>query len=491
LVLVIHTRPIVGALKKVALALVAFLLAAAAVEYVSNLRLEGDTSLMVRGASAALTCMQQGKWLDCPGVWHWPLLQYIPTLLLKAAHLDDVLIMRWLAVLNLVAFALLVRLCWRGLGKYSKGLALVFVGVLFSGPMLWYARGSFGETLAAFLYLALIVRCHERAPSWEIFAWTLLACISKETAFPFVLLSAFLANALAPQDSERSFAQRLRWRPLLLGVLVAMALNSGFNLFRFGSPLNTYLLNPRLQVPTFGIQLDHIAAIWFSPNSGVLFFWPTAFFLFAAGAALAIRGAWKQSARWGPRLKHLLPLGVVFAILFGITFGFSKWFSPFGWVAWGPRLELPWLAAAAYLVLIAYREPMSELLGRLFATKWRAAICCILWMAVSLPQLAILFRPEMFDAIFALDRQFSHHSDIWRDTTYYYAHLHHVYWRATDGLLLAFLPKKPVPFLYSLGFASLLAWGLSRIHVWARGMQPQKETASVGAPIPVGENSGL
>jgi hypothetical protein len=82
--------------------------------------------------------------------------------------------------------------------------------------------------------------------------------------------------------------------------------------------------------------------VWLSPNGGIVVFAPL---LVIPVIALAIAG-WKTKT-WVQRFVSAAPLG----LLFLLCIGFGRWFSPFGWWTWGPRLCLPWLAPLLVLAL--------------------------------------------------------------------------------------------------------------------------------------------
>jgi hypothetical protein len=94
------------------------------------------------------------------------------------------------------------------------------------------------------------------------------------------------------------------------------------------------------------------------PAGGLVWFWP------AAGLALlAIGAAGVSLARRGRRFAAG-PLAVAAAVLM-FTVGLATWYSPYGWVAWGPRLALPVVPAA--LVAGAWA-------GRARLVRWTAAL---------------------------------------------------------------------------------------------------------------------
>ena len=107
------------------------------------------------------------------------------------------------------------------------------------------------------------------------------------------------------------------------------------------------MLGRDFRVDTLEQGVLNFAGIWLSPNGGALPFWLSfacvcVVILFAAAAA----PRYWQVSPWPARLLALL--------LLGLTAGLSSWYAPHGWIAWGPRLLLPWLPATVYLTCYFY-----------------------------------------------------------------------------------------------------------------------------------------
>jgi len=232
-----------------------------------------------------------------------------------------------LAVLSLVAFFALLARAFVRLRVESRRLAAFLVAVLLSGPMLWYGRTSFGEMLAALFTLGFAVQCQGGNSDRLLFVEGLLAGISKETAFPFVLL---LGASASFGSGERWKDPSFRWRRSKLLVLTALAsliLNVAFNWLRFGTPLNRSYVDPRYIVSSLERQASYFFGLWFSPNGGLLLFWPSFVLLLVLSAQQAVRG-WRAAADLPTKLGLVSPVAGMSLALLGLTLGFSRWALP-------------------------------------------------------------------------------------------------------------------------------------------------------------------
>jgi hypothetical protein len=411
----------------------------------------GDTLGVVAAADWVLRGLRGGGWAH--GGSRFPLLQTIPTVGLRAVGLgvDQT---RWSLVgLNVAAFAGLVVIAWRSLVNISRPAAIFFLAVLLSGPLAWYATSSFGEMLAALATLAMVVACRYRAGGALAAALFILAGLSKDTAFPFLLLLGFGASTFNPSWTRPEFRRRR-----IVGLAAAAAVTLGvigvYNFARFGTVVNAVDSSPRLFVPELRDQVSFFLAIWLSPNGGLLLFWPS----FGVLLALAGFAAFHLRGRRG----ELVPAGMAGLILLGLTAGFAKWWSPLGWWAWGPRLIVPWLPAVGFLLVVAYAAQLERLLaGIVRSAAWSWGLCLAL-AAVSLPQYVVLFRPSMFSSPFASDAVCPTTAYIERAPTYYYHCVNHQLWTKGSVLGQAYQPGLGFgSFLLGLACAAGLIWLLS------------------------------
>jgi hypothetical protein len=436
--------------------IVVALVGAAAIEYLTTLAITGDTVNLLHEVDSMIAALRTGH-IGWGGMF--PPLQQIPATALRLSQFDEASAVRWLVGCNLAAFAGLVARGYRSLRGQSSRVAALFVFVLFSSPLLWYAHSSFGEMLAAFFTLSFAADCREEAPRGRIFADGLLAGISKETAFPFVLLLGVATTFADPaRRTDRSFVIG-RGRLLVLLAAATATINGAFNYLRYRSAFNPVLMDPLLQVHTARDQVSFFFGLWSSPNGGILFFWPSFCLLFVL-AAIAARRSFRAAAGREGRLAAAIPILGASLSLLGLTLGFSRWVFPMGWYSWGPRFLMPWIPSIAWLLCRAYHRPLDDLLGRLNRPAWRATAIGAALTVVSVPHFAVLFRPSMLIGFFAPDADFPKIGVLQEDPQYYLRFIHHLLWTKPSILLAAYTADPTPASLLTLGcsFALLLFW---------------------------------
>jgi hypothetical protein len=355
----------------------------------------GDSVGVWRGVGAIRQALAQGQPPRTPfnAAAHFPLYQYIPGLALSYLGATEQTAMDVFCVLSFLAFVGSLALTVGLLRRRSPVAAAAGVLVLVSGPLLWYARASFGEMLAAFLILAYTAACLGGARPAVTAVLLVAAGLTKETALPFLLLIAAIV-LLMDRRAGRPWPRR-RIAAVILAAVVTAALTAGFNYYRYGVYYNVVNFQDVCLVPKLKTQVSFFAGIWLSPNGGFLFFWPS----FVAALAVLTPAVLQSPRAAGAGRIPLLGVGALLALL---TAGFSKWYQPFGWFAWGPRLMLPWVPAAATLLFYYYAEELEEMLGRLSVRPARWAVVLLVLAAASLPQAAVLVKPEVFWGLFTL-----------------------------------------------------------------------------------------
>jgi hypothetical protein len=419
-----------------------------------------DTTVLIQAVDSALTHLRKGQVQNWGG--NYPLLQAIPIFALRAAGVSSSNVILALVALNVLSVAALTLISWRSLLRQSRPGAILVVAVLLSGPLLWYAHSSFGEPLAATVTLAAVIASwhHRRhlAAAWFLF----LAGLSKDFAVPFLLLLTIAASVGSAHWTERSF--RLpRVTALLIAGAVSLLVTSAYNYARFGSLLDVPYLASHLYVPWLTTQLSFFAAVWLAPNGGILPFWPS-FGVLLMLAMVGVGRAWRAEPEWRESLRSLAPAAAVAATLLGTTWVLSKWMAPLGWVAWGPRLSLPWLPASAFLLVAAYSGEFERLLARLSRPFWGFGIATVVLAIASLPQYVALVRPNLWHIVFETDWDCPVIAIIENGAPYYYHCTNHMLWTKGSMLVTAYSPgADPVPFLLACGCAAGLVWLIYRL----------------------------
>jgi len=338
-----------------------------------------------------------------------------------------------LAFMNLAAFAGSLWMAWNSLERSSRRSAIGFTAIMLSGPLLWYARTTFGEVLAAFFTLGLVVACWEQAKSWKIFLWFLAAGISKDTIFPFLFALALLSATVVRQRVGVWTVRPSRIGLVSAACATTILVNSTFNYLRFNSPLNLAYLDSAFIVPRWSTQLSFFLGLLFSPNGGLLFFWPAFILWLLLAGICGVKGALRQV-----RDLALIPWVTIVAVLLGLALGLAKWFAPMGWICWGPRLLLPTLPALTYLVTAYYGTEMQLWLSRTLLRGRFAWLTGGTLGLVALPNFLVLFKPAIMWSLFSNDAVCPHAGEIQQDADYYYHCINHFLWTKHSVLLKAY-----------------------------------------------------
>jgi hypothetical protein len=354
----------------------------------------GDTGVLVQGTHAALDCIRDRTFTDCghvagtdtTSVGAFAIFQYLFAVPLVLFGLADATVERGLAWISTLAVAGMVVLSLT-VGRRVLGgrWSVVLVLALVSGPMVLYGLIPFGEALAAFLALAFAFAACTRRP-WWIVATIFLACLTKETAAPLLLA----IGIVCARDNERD-----GWLPpwpilrsMIAGAVVAVAVNTAFNVFRFGSISNLTYNAPITRVPGVSLKVKLAVANWLAPNVGVLWFWTVAAVVLAgvliAGVVELVRHP-REPRRWAPALAVAL-------ITAAFTGALASWWSTFGWLAWGPRLTLPLLPALVVAAVRAAPAALDAGLRWLVGSTARAVVAGVVVAVLAVAQTGVVWN---------------------------------------------------------------------------------------------------
>lgn len=392
-----------------------------------------DTAVMVQHVQAVIADVHRGQWSGWSG--QFPLLQQLPAFALLAAGLSATSTLTALVALNAFAFAALLALAFWSLRRTPR-VAALFTAVLLISPLVWYAHASFGEMLAALAILALVVSCATRAPRPLIALSLVAGCISKDTAAPFLVALAVGASVAAHPDPGMGW-RRLRdvpWITLGIGAVVGLGIVAAYNFLEFGTVTDQAYLQPIYQVGNLRTQAVFAAGIVASPNGGLLTSWPAVAVFIALVAIAAWRGRKRHPAAWA------LPIGLVALSLAGLIYGFADWVAPLGWIAWGPRLLLPWIPAAAFVLTLAVRDDLACLLDSCLAATLRFWSAGIVVVALSIPQFVVQFRESVLSDLFLPDTECPRIAYIQQGAAYYYRCTVHEMWTKRSVLVDALTP---------------------------------------------------
>ncbi len=329
----------------------------------------GDTDILVQGARQTLRCLSRGKLVGCghsPGsllsqVGPFPLLQYLPSMALIKVGLNNNQVVHALGSINLAAFIaslVLVVVVAKRLRPAFWGPVLVMA--LIGSSLTYQSTAGFGEMLAAFSALLAVAAVLWRRPVLIVVAMT-LATVGKETLFPFLLLLGLLAGR---REEDRLLPPLRVCLPLLAGIGIGEFLNVGFNEFRFAADKNLTYLQAILRTPGLERKGSFLAALWLAPSNGALWYWTLAVLVIVAVAVMALVRLGRAPGNASAWLPPLLAVTTLVAFSIGLT----DWYTPFGWITYGPRLLVPLFPASLLVILYTggplLADPMRRLLLR-------------------------------------------------------------------------------------------------------------------------------
>lgn len=367
----------------------------------------GDTSFVLDGSNAFLTCLSNHDFSGCgytgklndaglmTPVGDWPLLQHVPDLISIGLGADrHATRSRVLELLGVAGVVLAVGAAWLACVRTGQRVLFwAFTLALLSGPLLWYARTTFGEALAAGLLVAFVAVTIVPASPPLVALATVGAAWTKETTYPFLIVLGVLGLLAARRRAGIRIRPHLVWGAA--GLVLAIVGASLLNVVRYGKVISPNVSEPQLHTTGVLRKLDYAAAVLASPSGGVFVFWLVASVLVLAGVVLALRR--------GDRFERAGAVAIIAAVAV-LTLGFASWWTPFGWAAYGNRLFVPWGLPLALLVLLAYGDLLRPAIGRLLAPTWRLLLVFGIVLAFTLPAIGTMWRPNATGSFFAQEQ---------------------------------------------------------------------------------------
>ncbi len=317
----------------------------------------------------------------------FPLMQYLIAVPMRAVGFGVDSTLHTLILIDFAALLLSLVLAWRiarrlGLDVWAPVLVLALV----ISPLLWYSTVAYGEVLAGALLLLPVYAVLAKWPRWALVAAVTAACLSKETSPPFVLglvVLAVLSLPMLGDDQESGHVGTLRpvAIPVVIGLVVGTSLNAAFNVFRYRS-LSNYTYTSLAPKITLGRTISNLRSLAIHPDFGLLWFWPAAIVVMLVGLVAAARHPWPRG--W----RALVPLGVP-ALLVANQIGLAVWNTPFGGIAWGPRLSLPLVVPLVVLAAVVVGARGEAVVSRLVRSAWVWPVGLLI-VAGGLPQIGWL-----------------------------------------------------------------------------------------------------
>lgn len=364
----------------------------------------GDTPFVLDGTNAFLTCIHNHDYSACgytgqlnywglmTSVGDWPLMQHVPDLISIGLGADGhAARTRVLELLSVTAVVGAVVLAWVVLTRIGqRAWFWLFMFVVLSSPLVWYARTTAGEALATGLLVAFVAATVLPAHPALVALAAVGATWTKETSYPFVIALGVLGLVLARRRTGIRIRPHLIWGSV--GIVAGVAAASAFNVVRYGTIISPNFSEPKLHTPGIGRKLEYAAGVLVSPSGGMFVFWPAASILVLVACLYAFR-----------RRDDIRPALVVLVVILGLTIGFASWWTPFGWSAIGPRLALPWGLPLVLLTLVAYGGSLREPTAKALATPAVLGIVFVFVfvLAFSLPNIGTMWRPNATGAFFS------------------------------------------------------------------------------------------
>jgi hypothetical protein len=394
----------------------------------------GDTEIMANASLELVKCAQNQIWSNCVGAAGAPfgLLQFIPAVFLAWKGFSPTDIVSALGLLSVFSFFLTCLVIMRINSKpmaHKTFLCLIVV----SGPLIGYASTSFGESLAVFVLISLVI-CLTRGHWLTILIFTVIAVTWRESAILFIAPVGY-GILLSRYDFVRIFRQR-EFYALTSGLVIGFSFTCLFNLWRFDTWKNTNYLNPEFRTPGLALPARVFGSLFLSPSGGTLVIWFFATLITIAVPILVISQSCKSFPQKGisPILMMCVPIGQAFLL--------SKWYSPFGWISWGPRTMIPAIAMTAAACCLAFPEALEKIL------RSRIIIPLSILSFISLgPSIGYLNKPsEVMADFLTIDKNCPTMPVLQIDREYYFHCLetgiwkveHSMFsagWRGTSGLL--------------------------------------------------------
>jgi hypothetical protein len=362
----------------------------------------GDTPFVLDGTNAFLTCLHNHDYSACgytgklnywglmTSVGDWPLMQHVPDMISIGLGADGhAARTRVLELLSVTAVVGAVVLAWVVLVRTGqRAWFWLFMLVVLSSPLVWYARTTAGEALATGLLVAFVAATVLPAHPALVALAAVGATWTKETSYPFVIALGVLGLVLARRRSGITIKPHLIWGAV--GIAAGIVAASAFNVVRYGTVISPNFSEPKLHTPGIARKLEYAAGVLVSPSGGMFVFWPAASILVLVACLYAFR-----------RRDDVRTALVVLAVILGLTIGFASWWTPFGWSAIGPRLALPWGLPLVLLMLVAYGGSLREPTAKALASPAVLGIVFVFVLAFSLPNIGTMWRPNATGAFFS------------------------------------------------------------------------------------------
>ena len=404
--------------------------------------ISGDTVVLAQGAHLLVECAGTGTFFACPGSNQFGLIQNLLAIPLAAFGITPDNIVLALSIVNIVSFLSLIALVLVHFNDRPHAAQLMTLVVL-AGPLIVYAVFTFAESLQTLVFVGLVLAVIKRRPTIA-FALAALAASTRESAI-VSLVPLVIAAILASRSSFKKIAFATAG-----GLLLGIALLLAFNVWKFGTWRNVIHSDPSTMTPGVGLKLEMFLAVWIAPGGGVIPYWFIAAIV-CLGLSIAI--AFDRTRSSYTRLSAAATLGslvMTSALL-------AAWYSPFGWMSWGPRLMIPTVAAACLLTIEMGADTAARALrvmkAKALSMTVLGAVGLLTYLS-ALPSLGVVVDPAVVDHFFSSAEFWNYVLTRTTETSKYFVGLHNDTWMLWPSQFTLGL----VPFrsFYAFGMAALL-----------------------------------
>ena len=399
--------------------------------------LSGDSVAVVRGAHVLIDCIRAGDVGSCDrfggvpagAVGPFPPPQYAIAIGGFAVGLDDAAVLKTFAIVSALAYVGLFLGVMSLARCHRSTVAASAAGlVALASPLVFYAHVTFVEMLGTTLTLLVVIAALRRSHPLLLAITALAATSTKETAGPFVIVLGAAALLSAADVRRLAWVEVRRARThgvaLALGCAAGIATHGVFNLVRYGSATNANYGSPDWIVPGTALKVRFMGALLVAPNGGVLVWW-TALLLPILVALIGLVAWSRGDERSLARLtSSVVPLGVLAIQVVGL----ASWVSPFGWVAWGPRLLLPIVPALAVVALIGHEDITARILSQALRPLLGAVAVAGAVLLFAAPHVGAMLDPTPIERMFGPDDTCPNVPSVIADRAYYYKCLEHYAW---------------------------------------------------------------
>jgi len=399
-----------------------------------------DTAQVMTGSDWIVRCLLHGPRTKCGFVARqdesmvgpFSLVQYAPDVAMKGLKLSPADRMTGQSVVSMAAFFAMLAVAWATISRLGPSAGWpAFLLVLLTGPFLYYGNATWGEMLAASILVCFTASVLLRLPPALIALAAFTAALTRETAFPLLFALGVLGLWVARERTKEPV--RMHLAAMAIGMGLATGASALFNVFRYGSPFNEFYLQPKFRVHDLRTTAEFFAGLFVAPNGGLLLFWASACLLLALTVVSAVRSR---------GTTRLVGIGVL-AVLLLVSASLARWWMPYGWHAWGPRLTIVWIPSLVLLSIVACGRSFGAIVYRSIRSNVGLLAVTLLLLLSALPQVGFLvnstavhndfFRTDEYCTA-ALTVESIEQPDVLRD---YYRCVHFRAWEKPSILLSA------------------------------------------------------